>query len=88
MCRLVDSLRAQTERYVRVYRFAVERADELGAEHELIFRAARGGDAERVAAAVHEHLALVRDRLIPYVRALRPEEQPPDEDGTLAGEDA
>lgn len=74
MCRLVDSLRAQTERYVRVYRFALERADELGAEHELIYRAACGGDANAVAAAVHEHLALVRDRLIAYLRAQRAEE--------------
>jgi DNA-binding GntR family transcriptional regulator len=77
MCSLVDSLRAQTERYVRVYRFALERADELGAEHELIYRAAQGGDADAVAAAVHEHLALVRDRLIAYLRALRPDQQLP-----------
>lgn len=73
MCALVDSLREQTERYVRVYRTALERADELGAEHELIYGAAQGGDADAVAAAVHEHLALVRDRLVPYLRSLRPE---------------
>lgn len=74
MCRLVDSLRGQTERYVRVYRFALERADELGAEHEFIYRAAQDGDGDAVAAAVHEHLAHVRDRLVAYLGAMRPEE--------------
>jgi DNA-binding GntR family transcriptional regulator len=71
MCRLVDNLRVQTERYVRVYRFAVERAGELGAEHELIYRAAQGGDGDAVAAAVGEHLVLVRDRVLDYLRAHR-----------------
>jgi DNA-binding GntR family transcriptional regulator len=88
MSSLVDSLRAQTERYVRVYRFALERADELGAEHELIYRAAKGGDADAVAAAVHEHLALVRDRLMAYLRALRPDEQRPDASAARAEERA
>jgi DNA-binding GntR family transcriptional regulator len=71
MCRLCDSLRQQTERYVRVFRFAIERADELGAEHELIYEAASGGDAEAVAAEVYTHLALVRDRVLAYLRAHR-----------------
>jgi DNA-binding GntR family transcriptional regulator len=75
MCRLVDSLRQQTERYVRVFRFAIEHADELGAEHEQIYRAARGGDADAVASEVHEHLAVVRDRVLAYLRARR-DEQP------------
>lgn len=73
MCLLVDNLRAQTERYLRVYRSAIDRADELGAEHELIHAAAESGDAEAVAAAVHEHLVLVRDRVLAYLRAHRPE---------------
>ena len=71
MCGLVDTLRGQTERYVRVYRVALERADELGAEHELIYRTASEGDADAVAAAVHEHLVLVRDPVLAYLRALR-----------------
>jgi DNA-binding GntR family transcriptional regulator len=74
MCRLCDSLRQQTERYVRVFRFAIERADELGAEHQLIYEAASDGDADAVAAEVYDHLALVRDRVIPYLRAHRPEQ--------------
>jgi DNA-binding GntR family transcriptional regulator len=74
MCRLVDSLRAQTERYVRVY-VAVEHADELAAEHELIYRAAKDGDADAVAAAVHEHLVLVRDRVLEYLRAHREKQE-------------
>ena len=76
MCALVDSLRAQTERYLRVYRVALQRADELGAEHELIYRTASEGDADAVAAAVNEHLVLVRDPMLAYLRSLRPEEQP------------
>jgi DNA-binding GntR family transcriptional regulator len=75
MCALVDSLRAQTERYLRVYRVALQRADELGAEHELIYKTASEGDAAAVAAAVHEHLVLVRDPMLAYLRSLRPEEQ-------------
>jgi DNA-binding GntR family transcriptional regulator len=84
MCRLVDSLRQQTERYVRVFRFAIEHADELGAEHELIYRAARGGDADAVASEVHEHLAVVRDRVLAYLRERRPEESASDPPGTEA----
>ena len=75
MCRLVDSLRGQTERYVRVYRVALQRADELGAEHELIYRTASDGDGDAVAAAVHEHLVLVRDPVLAYLRSLRPAEE-------------
>jgi DNA-binding GntR family transcriptional regulator len=75
MCALVDSLRAQTERYLRVYRVALQRADELGAEHELIYKTASDGDAAGVAAAVHEHLVLVRDPMLAYLRSLRPAEQ-------------
>jgi DNA-binding GntR family transcriptional regulator len=78
MCALVDSLRGQTERYLRVYRVALQRADELGAEHELIYKTASEGDAAAVAAAVHEHLVLVRDPMLAYLRSLRPAEQAPD----------
>jgi DNA-binding GntR family transcriptional regulator len=75
MCSLVDSLRAQTERYVRVFRFAIERADELGAEHELIYEAARGGDADAVAREVYDHLVVVHDRVLAYLRSRRLGEQ-------------
>ena len=75
MCALVDSLRAQAERYLRVYRVALQRADELGAEHELIHRTASEGDADAVAAAVDEHLVLVRDPMLAYLRSLRPDER-------------
>jgi len=71
MCRLVDSLRGQTERYVRFYRGALERADELGAEHELIYSTAKAGDADAVADEVHTHLMLVRDRVLAYLRSHR-----------------
>lgn len=71
MCRLVDSLRGQTERYLRVYLGELERADELGAEHELIYEKAKAGDADAVAAEVHKHLVLVRDRVLAYLDAHR-----------------
>lgn len=71
MCRLVDSLRGQTERYLRVYRGELERADELGAEHELIYQEAKAGDADAVAAEVHKHLVLVRDRVLAHLQAHR-----------------
>jgi len=88
MCRLVESLRAQTERYVRIYWLTIDRApDELGAEHELIYRAASDGDAEGVAAVVEEHLALVRDRALAYLHEHRPSEPPsaPSEASTDGG---
>jgi DNA-binding GntR family transcriptional regulator len=78
MCALVDSLRAQTERYLRVYRVALQRADELDAEHELIYQTASAGDGAAVAAEVHEHLVLVRDPMLAYLRSLRRAEQGPD----------
>ncbi|MQA75335.1 MAG: FCD domain-containing protein [Solirubrobacterales bacterium] len=84
MCALVDSLRGQTERYVRVYRFALERADELGPEHELIYSAAKSGDADAVASEVYDHLALVHDRVLAYLRARRPEQERADGAGEPA----
>jgi DNA-binding GntR family transcriptional regulator len=75
MFALVERLRAQTERYLRMYRSAIDRADEHGAEHELISAAAESGDPERVAATVHEHLVLVRDRVLAYLEAHRPNEE-------------
>jgi DNA-binding GntR family transcriptional regulator len=75
MCRLVDNLRAQTERYLRIYRVALDHdPDELGAEHELIYRAASARDADAVAAEIEKHLALVRDRALAYLNEHRPEE--------------
>jgi DNA-binding GntR family transcriptional regulator len=88
MCALVDSLRAQTERYVRVYRFALERADELGPEHELIYGAAKSGNADAVAAEVYDHLALVHDRVLDYLRARRPKRERSDGAGVPARETA
>jgi DNA-binding GntR family transcriptional regulator len=82
MCRMVDSLRAQTERYVRFYRGALERADELGAEHELIYSTAEAGDADAVAAEVHKHLLLVRDRVLAYLRSHRAIDERPLPDAT------
>ncbi len=74
MCGLVDSLRGQTERYLRVYRGELERADELGAEHELIYDKAKAGDADAVAEEVYKHLVLVRDRVLDYLHEHRPAE--------------
>ena len=71
MCQLVDSLRGQTERYLRVYRGELERADELGAEHELIYEKAKAGDADAVAEEVYKHLVLVRDRVLDYLHEHR-----------------
>jgi DNA-binding GntR family transcriptional regulator len=86
MCRLVDSLRGQTERYVRFYRGALERADELAAEHELIYSTAKAGDADAVAAEVHKHLMLVRDRVLAYLRSHRAGDERPLADATSSEE--
>jgi DNA-binding GntR family transcriptional regulator len=75
MCRLVDSLREQTERYLRVYQGAAEGSDDLAAEHELIHRAAQDGDADAVAEETRIHLVLVRDRVLAQLRAHRPTEE-------------
>ena len=68
---LADNLRGLTERYVRVYQLVAEREDELHAEHERILAAAERGDADAVAIAVREHLELVRDWLVDYLRSGR-----------------
>ena len=68
MCTLVDNLRAQTERYVRVYQMLEWPATELQREHELVLAAVRRGDPDEVAAVVSEHLEIVRDRLLDYLR--------------------
>jgi DNA-binding GntR family transcriptional regulator len=71
MCTLVDSLRGQTERYLRVFLGGGTSAAELGAEHELIYEKAKAGDADAVAAEVYDHLVLVRDRVLDYLHAPR-----------------
>jgi DNA-binding GntR family transcriptional regulator len=68
ICAVVDNLRAQTERYIRVYQMLEWPATELQHEHELILAAVRQGDPEKVAAVVCEHLAIVRDRMLDYLR--------------------
>jgi DNA-binding GntR family transcriptional regulator len=69
MSALVDRLRGQTERYVRRYQVIAGRTSELGREHDLIHEAVLDGDAERVSAAVAEHMELVRDRMLEYLGA-------------------
>lgn len=69
ICALVDRLRAQTERYVRAYQMLEWPATELQREHELILAAVERGEPEEVAAVVHEHLAIVRDRMLEHLRA-------------------
>ena len=67
MSALVDQLRGQTERYVRVYQVIAGRASELGREHDLIHEAVLDGDADRVGAVVAEHMELVRDRMLEHL---------------------
>lgn len=74
MCALVDQLRGQTERYVRVYQVIAGRTSELGREHDLIHEAVLDGDADRVGAVVAEHMELVRDRMLEHLGG--PKERP------------
>jgi DNA-binding GntR family transcriptional regulator len=69
MCALVDSLRAQTERYVRAYQELDWPDAELNADHERILRAAEEGDADVVADVVREHLQVVRERMFQHLEA-------------------
>jgi DNA-binding GntR family transcriptional regulator len=74
MCALVDSLRSQTERYVRAYQLLNGTPAELQHEHELILATVERGDPDEVAAKTHEHLALVRDFMLEYLRPADGEE--------------
>jgi DNA-binding GntR family transcriptional regulator len=67
MYALVDGLRAQTERYVRLYKDVADHASALTTEHQPIFDAVARGDADAAASAVHEHMKRVRDRLLAYL---------------------
>lgn len=69
ICALVDSLRAQTERHVRAYQLLEWPAIELQVEHEVIHAAVGRGDPEEVATVVREHLEVVPDRMLDYLRA-------------------
>jgi len=66
---LVDRLRAQTERYVRVYKLLAGAGDDLQVEHVRILEAARRGDPDEVAAVVREHLEIVRDRMLEHLQS-------------------
>lgn len=68
ICALVDSLRAQTERYVRAYQVLAWPDSELQPEHERVHAAVERGDPDEVAAVVREHLEIVRDRMFDYLR--------------------
>jgi DNA-binding GntR family transcriptional regulator len=63
----VDALRAQTERYLRLYKDVVDHAHDLTADHRPIFDAVACGDAEGAAIATSEHMQRVRDRLLSYL---------------------
>lgn len=71
MCALVDSLRAQTERYVRAYQELEWPDAELLADHERILAAAEEGDPERVADVVRDHLQIVRERMHRHLEGTR-----------------
>jgi len=68
MCELVDSLRSQTERYVRAYQLLHGTAAELQHEHEQLLATVQRGDPGEVAAKTYEHLELVRDFMLEYLR--------------------
>ena len=67
MLALVESLRAQTERYIRRYQTLPGSGRELGVGHVQIFEAVRQRDPEAVAAAVDEHMRRVRDRMLQHL---------------------
>jgi DNA-binding GntR family transcriptional regulator len=69
MCALVDRLRAQTERYVRVYHELEWPSEELIDDHARVLAAAEGGDPEVVADVVRDHLQVVRRRIFQHLEA-------------------
>jgi DNA-binding GntR family transcriptional regulator len=69
MCALVDGLRVQTERYIRLYKDVAENANDLTADHKAIFEAVSRGDRDAAALAVREHMKRVRDRLLTLLDA-------------------
>lgn len=65
---LIEGLRQQTERYVRIYQLLSAAGDDLFDQHRRIFEEVRAGKQQGVRRVVREHLELVRDRVIEYLR--------------------
>jgi DNA-binding GntR family transcriptional regulator len=76
MCDLVDSLRGQTERYLRAYRLITWPATDLQVEHELIHSTVERGDPDEVAAITRQHLEVVWDRMVEFLRRRDAEKVP------------
>lgn len=70
ICALVDSLRGQTERYIRAYKTLGWPASELLSEHEALLGAAQQGDPDHVERVVREHLNIVRRRMFEHLNSL------------------
>src|SRR5919108_834065 len=66
---LLESLRGQTERYVRFFQMVEANPSGLLMQHDLIMLAAKRRDADAVELAVRDHLELVRDRVMHQLRA-------------------
>lgn len=56
LCSLIDNLRRNTERYLRLYARNMKRLKEAQVEHRRIFDGYRRGDANAAASALEDHL--------------------------------
>lgn len=68
LCALIDSLRGNVERYLRIYVAAVERRAQAQAEHRRILRACRRGQAGEAKKALRRHLSGTVDQLEAFLR--------------------
>lgn len=68
LCALIDSLRGNVERYLRIYVAAVERRAQAQAEHRRILRFCRRGQAAEAKKALRLHLSGTVDQLEAFLR--------------------
>jgi DNA-binding GntR family transcriptional regulator len=68
LCALIDSLRGNVERYLRIYVSTVERRAQAQAEHRRILRACRRGQAVEAKKALRLHLSGTVDQLEAFLR--------------------
>lgn len=72
LCTLIDSLRDNVERYLRIYVSAVERRAHAQVEHRRILRACRRRHAAEAKKAMREHLSGTLARLEAFLRSRAP----------------
>ncbi len=69
LCTLIDSLRGNVERYLRIYVSGVERRAHAQAEHRRILRACRRRQVAEAKKALRQHLSGTVDRLEEFLRS-------------------